>query len=141
MHIVFSTKNRFEFINPDVEDELYAYLGGVIRNFKGVLLKAGGTANHVHLLVSLNKNYLVPDLIGDAKRESSKWLKTKSKMLSKFAWRDDYSSFSLGYTQIPVVKKYIENQKEHHQKKLFEDEMRGFYRKYDMEFDERYVWD
>ena len=141
MHIVFSTKNRLNFIQPDVEDELYAYIGGVVRNYKGVLLKAGGTSNHIHLLVSLNKNYLVPDLIGDAKRESSSWLKTKSYMLSKFGWQDGYSAFSLGYTQIPAVKKYIANQKEHHKQKLFEDEMRGFYRKYDMEFDERYVWD
>ncbi len=62
-------------------------------------------------------------------------------MLSKFAWQDGYSAFSVGYTQIPEVKKYIANQKEHHKQKLFEDEMRGFYRKYDMEFDERYVWD
>lgn len=67
MHIVFSTKNRFDFIQPEIEDELYAYIGGIVRNYKGVLLKAGGTSNHIHLLVSLNKNYLVPDLIGDAK--------------------------------------------------------------------------
>ena len=141
MHIVFSTKNRFNFIQPEIEDELYGYIGGVVRNYKGVLIKAGGTANHGHLLLSLNKNYLVPDLIGDAKRESSAWMKTKSPMLSKFAWQDGYSAFSVGYTQIPAVKKYIANQKEHHKQKLFEDEMRGFYRKYAVEFDERYVWD
>ena len=141
MHIVFSTKNRFNFIQPEIEDELYAYIGGVVRNYKDVLLKAGGTSNHIHLLVSLNKNYLIPVLIGDAKRETSSWIKTKSPMLSKFGWQDGYSAFSLGYTQIPSVKKYIANQKEHHKQKLFEDEMRGFYRKYDMEFEERYVWD
>ena len=62
-------------------------------------------------------------------------------MLSKFAWQDGNSAFSVGYTQIPAVKKYIANQKEHHKQKLFEDEMRGFYRKYAVEFDERYVWD
>lgn len=141
MHIVFSTKNRFNFIQPEIEDELYAYFGGIIRNYEGVLLAAGGTSNHCHLLASLNKNYLVPDLIGSTKRESSRWMKTKSPMLAKFGWQDGYSAFSVGYTQIPAVKKYIENQKEHHKKQLFEDEMRGFYRKYNVEFDERYVWD
>src|SRR5438876_161053 len=129
MHIVFSTKNRFNFIQPDIEDELYAYIGGIVRNYRGTLLQAGRTSNHGHLLVSLNKNYLVPDLIDDAKRGSSSWIKTKSPMLSKFAWQDGYSAFSVGYTRIPAVKKYIANQKEHHKQKLFEEEMRGFYRK------------
>ena len=141
MHIVFSTKNRVNFIQQEIEDELYAFIGGVVRNYKAVLLKAGGTADHIHLLISLSKNYLVPDLIGAVKRESSSWIKTKIPMLRKFGWQDGYSAFSLGHTQIPAVKKYIADQKEHHKQKLFEDEMRGFYKKYDMEFDERYVWD
>lgn len=141
MHIVFSTKNRFNFIQPEIEDELYAYIGGIIRNFNGVLLSAGGTSNHCHFLTSVSKNYLIPDLIGSTKRESSRWMKTKSPMLSKFGWQDGYSAFSVGYTQIPTVKRYIENQKVHHEKQLFEEEMRGFYREYNIEFDERYVWD
>ena len=141
MHIVFSTKNRAKLIRPDVEEELFSYIGGVVRNYKGVLLAAGGTSNHIHLLVSTNKNKLLPNLIGDAKRESSSWIKTKSPMLSKFGWQDGYSAFSLGYMQIPAVKKYIAGQKEHHKQKLFEDEMRGFYKKYDLDFDEQYVWD
>ena len=141
MHVVFSTKNRVKLIQPEVEEELFSYIGGVVRNYQGVLLAAGGTSNHIHLLVSTNKNNLIPDLIGDAKRESSSWIKTKSPMLSKFGWQDGYSAFSLGYTQIPAVKKYIAGQKEHHKQKLFEDEMRVFYRKYDLVFDEKYVWD
>lgn len=140
-HIVFSTKNRFDFIRPEIEDELFAYVGGIIRNFDGRLLKAGGTSNHDHLLVSMSKNYLVPDLIGAVKRDSSKWIKTKGAMYSKFVWQDGYSAFSVGQAQIAMVEKYIANQKEHHKKKLFEDEMRGFYRKYKIDFDERYVWD
>ena len=140
-HIVFSTKNRFAFIEPEIEDELFAYIGGIVKSLDSKLLKAGGTANHIHLLVSMSKNYLVPDLIGAAKRGSSKWIKTKGKMLSKFGWQDGYSAFSLGQTQIPAVEAYIANQKEHHQKKLFEDEMRGFYHQYKIKFDEKYVWD
>lgn len=141
MHVVFSTKNRFGFIEPEFEDELYAYIGGICRRFNCRLLAAGGTSNHVHLLVSTSKNHPVPDLIGDAKRSSSKWLKTKSTKLKKFARQDGYSAFSIGHTQIQTVQKYIAGQKEHHSKKLFEDEMRSFYRKYQVEFDERYVWD
>jgi len=140
-HIVFSTKNRFALIEPEIEDELFAYIGGIVKSFDSKLLKAGGTANHIHLLVSMSKNHLVPDLIGAAKRDSSKWIKTKGKMLSKFGWQDGYSAFSVGHSQIPIVEKYITGQEEHHKKKLFEDEMRGFYRKYEMDFDEKYVCD
>lgn len=140
-HMVFSTKNRVAFIEPEIEDELYGYIGGVVRDHDGKLLKAGGTSNHIHLLVSMIKNHLVPDVIGAVKRDSSKGIRTGSALLSKFAWQDGYSAFSLGHSQIPAVERYIECQKEHHRKRLFEDEMRGFYRKYNIDFDERFVWD
>ncbi|HQX56631.1 MAG TPA: IS200/IS605 family transposase [Pyrinomonadaceae bacterium] len=140
-HIVFSTKNRFRFIEPDIEDELYAYNGGIVRNYDGKLLSAGGDSNHGHLLVSMSKNHLVPTLIGAVKRDSSKWIKTKGGLLTKFGWQDGYSAFSVGYREIPAVEKYIANQKEHHKKQLFEDEMRGFYLRYKIDFDENYVWD
>lgn len=140
-HVVFSTKNRFDFITSEIEPELFAYVGGIAKAFGAVLLAAGGTANHVHLLMSVSKNFLLPDLIGAIKRDSSKWIKTKGKMLTKFAWQDGYSAFSVGHTQLPMIEKYIAGQKEHHRSRLFEDEMRGFYRKYEMDFEERYVWD
>lgn len=97
-------------------------------------------ANHIHLLVSVSKNCLLPDLIGAIKRDSSKWIKTKGGMLVKFGWQDGCSAFSVGHAQLPVIEKYIARQKEHHRDRLFEDEMRAFYRKYKIEFDEEYVW-
>jgi putative transposase len=127
-HIVFSTKNRFPFIDADIEDELYAYIGGILRGFDGRLLKAGGTSNHSHLLTSTGKNRLIPDVIGAVKRDSSKWIKTKGPKYSKFAWQDGYAAFSVGHTQLPAVERYIADQKE------------GFYRKYGIQFDEEYVW-
>lgn len=140
-HIVFSTKNRFRFIAPEIEEELYAYIGGIVRNFDSRLLSAGGDSDHGHLLISMGKNHLVPTLIGAVKRDSSKWIKTKGGMLTKFAWQDGYSAFSVGFREIPAVEKYIKNQKEHHKQELFEDEMRAFYRRYKIDFDEKYVWD
>lgn len=138
-HVVFSTKNRAPLITPEIETELFSYIGGIARAFGAVLLTAGGTANHIHLLLSVSKNHLLPDLIGAIKRDSSKWIKT-SKVL-KFAWQDGYSAFSVGHAQLPMIRKYIASQKEHHAERLFEDEMRAFYRKYQIDFDERYVWD
>lgn len=140
LHIIFSTKNRFPFLTSDIEPELFAYIGGIFSNLDCRLLAANGIETHVHLLSSMDKNIQIPNLVGTVKRESSKWLKSKSPMLSKFGWQDGYSAFSVGHTQLPEVKKYIANQKEHHAKHLFEDEMRGFYRRYEIDFDEQFVW-
>lgn len=128
-------------IDPEIEHDLFAYMGGIVRNFDGKLIAADGTWNHDHLLVSMSKNQLVPDLVGAVKRDSSKWIKTQGVKFSKFAWQDGYSAFSVGHTQLPIVQRYIANQKEHHKNRIFEDEMRGFYRKYKIDFDEKYVWD
>ena len=140
LHIVFSTKNRFAFITPEIEAELFAYIGGILNNFNCKLIAANGTGDHIHLLVSLDKNVQIPNLVGTIKRESTKWVRPKSSMLAKFAWQDGYSAFSVGHTQIPAVKEYIANQKANHTRRLFEDEMRSFYKKYEIEFDEEYVW-
>lgn len=139
-HLIFSTKNRVDLIRQDIESELFAYIGGILNNNDSKLLAAGGTANHIHLLLSLNKNIRFPDLIGSIKRDSSRWLKTKGGMLSKFDWQDGYSAFTVGHSQLSAVKNYIANQKAHHAKVLFEDEMRDIYRRGDVSFDESYVF-
>lgn len=84
---------------------------------------------------------LIPEIVGKVKRDSSKWIKTKGGLLAKFGWQDGYSVFTVGHTQLDAVKQYIANQKEHHKKVLFEDEMRDFYGRYEIEFDEKYIWD
>lgn len=130
-----------KLISAEIEDELFAFIGGVCKRYDGKLISAGASFDHIHLLVSLSKNHSVPLLIGDIKRSSSKWIKTKGGMLTKFGWQDGYSAFSVGHSQLDTVKRYILSQREHHSKKLFEDEMRGFYKKYRIDFDEKYLWD
>jgi REP element-mobilizing transposase RayT len=102
---------------------------------------AGGTANHIHLLILLSKTIGLSELVGDIKRNSSRWIKTKGDSFKTFRWQDGFGAFSVGQTQVPMVKEYIANQKEKHGKQKFEDEMRMFYDKYNIEYDERYVWD
>jgi putative transposase len=140
-HIVFSTKNRVDLIRPEIEDELYAYIGGIMRNLDSRLLIGNGTSNHSHLLCSAGKLVLIPNLVGTIKRNSSKWIKAKGGLLTKFAWQDGYSIFTIGHSQLKDVERYIARQKEHHKKVVFEDEMRTFYKKYEVPFDEEYVWD
>ncbi len=126
-------------ISPEIEEELFAYIGGISNKNDSKLIAAGGTQDHIHLLVSINKNLKLPELVGKIKRDSSKWIKTKG--IVTFGWQDGHGAFSVGHTQIDSVKKYIANQKEHHKENSFEDEFRYFLEKYKMEYDERYVWD
>jgi REP element-mobilizing transposase RayT len=141
IHIVFSTKNRAELITPEIEAELFAYVGGIAANNKSKLIAANGTANHIHLLILLSKTIELSELVGDIKRNSSRWIKTKSDIFKSFGWQDGFAAFSVGQTQVPIVKEYIARQKEKHGRQSYEDEMRMFYDKYKIEYDERYVWD
>ena len=140
-HIVFSTKNRADLIHPEIEDGLFGYIHGIVENNNAKLIIANGTANHIHLLISLPKKFDIPELIGDIKRDSSFWIKKQDLQFSNFYWQRGYGAFSVGQLEIDVVKNYIAKQKEHHKKKDFKTEYRGFLKKYDVDFDERYVWD
>lgn len=128
-------------ISPAAEDSLYGYIGGILNNNGSKLIIANGTANHSHLLISSSKNIALSKLIGDVKRDSSKYIKTIDDKCSGFQWQDGYGAFSVGQTQIETVKKYIARQKIKHGEQTFEDEFRTFLRKYNVEHDERYVWD
>ncbi len=141
VHIVFSTKNRVDSIAPEIEDRLFGYMHGIIENNGAKLITAGGTANHVHLLISLPKKFDVPALIGDIKRDSSGWIKKQSAKFSGFYWQKGYGAFSIGQSQIETLTNYIRRQKEHHTKLDFKSEFRLLLKKYEVDYDEKYVWD
>ena len=138
VHIVFSTKNRTSLILPEKEKDLYAYISGIVKGNKAKLIIANGTMNHSHFLVSLGRND-VSELIGDMKRDSSGWGKKNG--IPDLYWQRGYGAFSIGQSQVSAVRRYIENQKIHHQTQSFEDEFRELCRKYDIAIDERYCWD
>ena len=139
-HVIFSTKNREPLIAPEIEPELFAYVGGILKNHESRLLDAGGTPDHVHLLISQSKNISLSSLMKDVKKDSSSWIKTKGNSFRNFHWQDGYGGFSIGKSQIPSLKKYIANQKEHHQKRSFQEELIQFLEAYEIEYDERYLW-
>ncbi|MBI4428133.1 MAG: IS200/IS605 family transposase [Ignavibacteriales bacterium] len=142
IHLVFSTKNRYPFLSDkNIRDEMHAYLGGTCNELDSQVLKVGGAADHVHLLCTLSRNLTIAKLVGEIKRSSSKWVKTKGRMLTKFAWQNGYGAFSVGQAEIERVRAYITGQEEHHRKKTFQDEYREFLKEYGVEYDERYVWD
>jgi len=141
MHIVFSTKNRAQLIYPPYEEKLYAYLGGICKKLDCQPLIVGGHKDHVHILCLLSKNIRLSKLIEHVKSHSSKWMKTNDVSLENFYWQDGYGGFSVNPSEVDVVLQYIEGQYEHHRTKSFQEEYRAFLKKYNGDFNERYVWD
>lgn len=138
VHVVFSTKNRAPLIHPEIEDQLYGYIHGIVENNKSKLIIADGDRDHGHFLISLGKTIGIGELIGDVKRDSSAWMKRHER---SFYWQEGYGAFSVGESQVDQVVKYIKGQKLHHAKQDFQDEFRGLLDRYRVEYDERYVWD
>lgn len=141
LHIVFSTKYRQPLITDVIENELYAYLAGICKNLNCQPIKIGGYSDHVHILSQLSKKIALMKLLEETKSHSSKWIKTKGAEFSNFYWQDGYGAFSVNPIEVDTVIGYIANQKEHHSEKTFQDEYRVFLKKYQVEYDERYVWD
>jgi len=141
LHIIFSTKNRQLLIQKSVESELHAYLGGICNRLECQTIKVGGYIDHIHILCKLSKKIPLTKLIEEVKSHSSKWIKTKGEVYKNFYWQDGYGAFSVNPSQVDAVIEYISRQHEHHQKKSFQEEYSSFLRKYDVGYDERYVWD
>jgi REP-associated tyrosine transposase len=140
VHVVFSTKERRNLILPDLEPHLHAYLGGILRELHSPGLAINGTENHVHLLVAQSKTIALADLIRELKKGSSKWIKTQRAALRSFDWQDGYAAFSIGPSGVEATKRYIAGQKEHHRRRTFQEELVAFLKKYEVDYDERYIW-
>lgn len=141
LHIVFSTQNRIQLIDENIEEELFSYIGGICNNLKCQSIKVGGYRDHIHILNMLNKNMTLPDLMEGIKIHSSKWIKTKGKKYQYFFWQKGYGAFSVSPSSVENVIEYIANQKIHHQKFSFQTEYRQILKLHQIDFDERYVWD
>jgi len=142
VHAVFSTKDRRPFLrDKNLREELYRYIGGILNRLDCQPVIVGGVEDHVHLLGALARTLAAAEMGKEVKRGSSLWLKTKAQDLHDFAWQSGYGIFSIGFSQVRTVRDYIAGQEEHHRKVTFQDEFRELLRRYELEFDERYVWD
>jgi len=140
VHLVFSTKHRADLITPEVEADLYAYMAATLKNHDARCLAAGGTPNHVHLLVSLSKNSALAAVVAELKKSSSKWIKTKGQGFRDFGWQDGYGAFSIGQSNVAALVRYIARQKEHHRARTFESELVALSERYGVAYDETYLW-
>jgi len=141
VHITFSTKKRYPFIDKNIEQELWAYIGGICKALECNPIRIGGYYDHIHICCLLSKKITQMKLLEEVKKESSKWIKTKGIQYSKFYWQDGYGIFSVNPYEIDKVVNYIDNQREHHRRRTFSKELLAFLKKYKVEYDERYLWD
>src|ERR1035438_4385394 len=138
VHVIFSTKGRKPVIDDAVRGDLHRYLATVARNAGCECYRVDGVADHVHLAIRLSRTTNIAKLVAELKAASSKWLKTQSPALAKFAWQRGYGAFSVGPADLKALVQYIDAQEVHHQKRNFQDEFRAFLKKYGVECDEKY---
>ena len=140
VHLVFHIKNGSVEIDKTVSNELYAYMGAIIKDNESIPILINGTSNHVHILCVMSKNIALSKLVEEIKRHSSRWIKTKGEQYKQFAWQGGYGAFSVSSSLHDKTKRYIENQEIHHKKMTFENEYILFMKKYGINYDERYLW-
>jgi putative transposase len=128
-------------IGAAIRPALHAYLATVARNADCECYRVGGMADHVHLAVRFSRTITAANLVEKLKTTSSKWLKTQSPDLTEFSWQRGYGAFSVGPANLDDLRRYIDNQEEHHRVHTFQEEYRNFLTKYGIEFEEQYVWD
>ena len=139
-HVVFSTKNLVGFIRPEIEERVWAYVGGTARKHKMTAIQVGGAEDHIHALVMAPPTLAPFEIAKYLKGDSSKWIHEEFPDLRGFSWQDGYGAFTVSKSNVPSVVKYIQDQREHHKTRTFQEEYLEFLGKHGVEYDERYLW-
>lgn len=140
VHIVLHTKHTKKFIRPEIESKLFTKLENLVSEVGSKTIIMNGTANHVHLLISMSKNNQISTLIEDLKSQSSKWMKQQGDDFKNFHWQGGYGAFSICNNRLEIVIRSIENQKEHHKKVSTEEEYVQLLKENGIDFEEEYLW-
>lgn len=141
LQFVFAVKGRQSLINPKNNEELQKYITGIVQNRKQKMLAINNMPEHLHLFVGFGTTMSMADFMEEVKAISSKFINEKGWVKGKFEWQRGYGVFSYSRSQIDNVIKYIINQQEHHKKKTFKDEYLEFLKKFEVEYDERYLFE
>ncbi len=137
LHIIFGTKGRRSSIKPAIQENLWAYIRGIARNYQMDLETIGGTDNHVHLLLVLPPKLSLSHALRAIKANSSKWMNENGHL---FAWQEGYAAFSVSASLVEAVAEYIRNQPEHHKKRTFEEEFMALLKKHGIAADPAQVF-
>ncbi|HEX6982237.1 MAG TPA: IS200/IS605 family transposase [Balneolaceae bacterium] len=140
IQFVFAVQNRKSLIRDDWEEELYKYITGIVQNRKHKMIAINGMPDHIHAFVGLHPTQSISNLMREVKGDSSSWINNKGFVNEKFRWQEGYGAFSYGRSQINKVYHYVMNQKKHHAKKTFMDEYIELLNKFNVNYDERFIF-
>lgn len=140
IHTVFTVQNRLSLIQQGWKDELYKYITGIVTNQGHKLIAINGMPDHVHVFFGMKPIQSLSGLMQDVKGDSSKWVNKKKLVAGKFSWQEGYGGFSYSHSQIDMVVKYIMNQEKHHQKWSFIQEYTDLLKKFNIDFNEAYIF-
>ncbi|WP_421794765.1 IS200/IS605 family transposase [Haliscomenobacter sp.] len=138
---VFAVKGRQNLLQKPWREEVFKYMAGVIKNKNQKSIIVNGVADHVHVFVGLKPSMSVSNLIRDVKNNSSDFINDQQFLPYEFSWQDGYGAFSYAHSQMDAVYKYILNQEKHHRKKTFKEEYLEFLQKFEVEYNEKYLFD
>ncbi len=141
IHVIFTVQGRQNLISKQHKDELYKYITGIIQSKKQKVIAIGGMPDHIHILIGIKPDVALSDLVRDAKANSSKFINEKRWVMGKFGWQEGFGAFSYSHSQLDTVANYIKNQEKHHSKKTFREEYLELLKKFDVEYDPKYIFD
>lgn len=140
IQLVFAVKYKQALIGKQWKDELYKYITGIVQNNRHKMICINGMPDHLHVFIGLRPHQAISDLVKDIKSNSSKWINEKKFLPIRFEWQDSFGAFSYGKSQIENVIQYINNQESHHKKESFREEYLNFLQKFEVEFNEKYIF-
>ncbi len=137
---VFAVDGRLSLIRPEFKEELYKYITGIVANSRQKLIAINGMSDLVHILIGLKPVMAFADLVRDIKVDSSKFINRKKWVRGRFSWQEGYGAFSYGHSQLDLIISYIRNQERHHRRRTFKDEYLAWLKKFEIPFEEKYVF-
>jgi len=140
LQIVFAVQGRYNLIPREKEEEIHRYISGIISRKKQKLIAINSVSDHIHIFLGMKPNIALSDLVRDIKNNSSLFINGKKWIRGKFNWQEGFGAFSYGHSQINSVVKYIQGQEIHHAKRSFKSEYIEFLKKFNIEYDERYIF-
>ena len=141
IQIVFAVKGRESLIMPQWEERLHKYITGIVQNKEQKMLAINGMPDHLHILIGMKSSCCLSDLVREIKKSSNNFIKDEKLSKFNFSWQEGFGAFSYSHSQLNDVIAYINNQKEHHRKKTFKEEYVDFLKKFNVEYNEKYLFE
>ncbi|MEO6329513.1 MAG: IS200/IS605 family transposase [Ginsengibacter sp.] len=140
LQLIFVVQNRISLIQSSWKDDLYKYITGIVQNNNHKMIIVNGMPDHLHVVIGMRPVQSLSDLMQDIKGSSSKWINENKFITGKFQWQEGYGAFSYSKSHLPVLINYVKNQEIHHRKKTFLEEYKQFLDKFEVDYDERYLF-